>query len=299
MAIISISDQYKYSGKGPFDAKSLVKTYAALCDPSTWEASGKVVAYNGMITSVWLNKDDTTKNGVYILFDPAVTGVTKIPDVANEANWHKLAELSDVSALAERLTVINSELTGIKARLSTLEADKVTIRRNNDYNYKPEDIPGNNEICLVDVTGKGLRVKIGDGDTAFSDLPYLDESILKNIDSLIIQGYFFQNSFYLDFTHTELVEAKIGRIYIDAYSSKIYTYNGISYEVLNNIPSAASAEQAGIMKLYDKTGQNTDGTMTQKAITAEIDYINDELDDKFEMAVSKDEELLIFAPDLN
>jgi hypothetical protein len=299
MAVISISDQYRYTGKGPFDAKSLIKTYAALLDPSTWEVSGKVAAYNGMLTSVWLNKDDTTKNGVYILFDPAVTGATKTPDVANEANWHKLAELSDVSALAEQLAAINSELTGIKTRLATLESDKVAIRRNNDYNYKLDDIPNNNEICLVDVAGKGLRVKIGDGETTFGDLPYLDEPILKNIDSLIIQGYFYQNAFYLDSMYSELIDAIVGRIYIDASSSKIYTYNGTSYEILNNIPKAASADQAGIMKLYDQTGKNTDGTMTQKAITDEIDTINDELDDKFEMAVNKDEELLIFALDLD
>ena len=41
------------------------------------------------------------------------------------------------------------------------------------------------------------------------------------------------------------------------------------------------------MKLYDTVGTNTDGTMTQKAIT-------DELDDKVEIQLNKDEELLIF-----
>jgi hypothetical protein len=44
------------------------------------------------------------------------------------------------------------------------------------------------------------------------------------------------------------------------------------------------------MKLYHSIGQNTDGTMSQKAIT-------DELDDKVEVALNIDEELLIFVKD--
>ena len=42
------------------------------------------------------------------------------------------------------------------------------------------------------------------------------------------------------------------------------------------------------MKLYDTLGDHTDGTMTQKAIT-------DELDDKVEVEINQDEELLVFS----
>jgi len=41
------------------------------------------------------------------------------------------------------------------------------------------------------------------------------------------------------------------------------------------------------MKLYSTTGQNVDGTMTQKSIT-------DELGLRFKTSVDTDEELLIF-----
>jgi hypothetical protein len=44
------------------------------------------------------------------------------------------------------------------------------------------------------------------------------------------------------------------------------------------------------MKLYSTTGQNTDGTMTQKAIT-------DELDEKVEVTLNIEEELIIFSRD--
>lgn len=85
-----ISTQYRYSGKGPFDAKSLVKTYAELLDSTTWTVDGTLVAYNGMIVSVWL--DTAENNGVYYLHDSTVTTTLGKPDVENSANWHKLGE---------------------------------------------------------------------------------------------------------------------------------------------------------------------------------------------------------------
>jgi hypothetical protein len=294
MAIIINSDQYAYTGRGPIDSKALVKTFSDLLSTTTWTINNKIAAYNGMLTAVWLNKEDTAKNGVYILFDPAVTSAIKVPDVTNESNWHKLAELSDLTEFTTRLSTIESELSGIKTRLASLEADKVTLRRDNDYNYKSIEttyVPTNNEICLVDIAGYGIRVKIGDGESTFAELSYIDEPILKNIDSLIIKGYFYQNKFYSDLNHSEELQGIVGRIYIDAASSRLYTYDGVSYNVqLNKLPNA-TAEVAGMVKLYDTTGQNTDGTMTQRAIT-------DELDDKFEMLVDKDDELLIFDKDL-
>ena len=294
MAIINIGDQYKYTGRGPFDAKALVKEYADLLDKTKWTADGtadgNIVAYNGMITAVWLNKADTTKNGVYFLYDPLVTSAVKKPDVTVEANWHKFAELSDLTALSEQLAAMGSELSGIKARLASLEEDKVVIRRDNEFNFK-QKTPANNEICLVDVAGKGIRVKIGDGTSTFAELPYIDEAVLKSIDSLIIKGYFYQGQFYVDAAHTELLESLTGRIYIDSVSSKLYTFNGVAYEPQKTTLPNATAEVAGIVKLYNQVGQNIDGTMTQKAIT-------DELDDKIEMLVHKDQEMLEFDTDL-
>lgn len=295
MAILPISDQYKYSARGPFDAKALVKTYADLLKPDTWEVSGKAAAYNGMITSVWLNKEDTSKNGVYFLYDPTITSTIKAPDVTNEANWHKLIELSDISDFSNRLSVMESELTGVNARLAALEDGPVVLRRDNDYNYKKIEttfVPAFGEVCLVDIAGYGIRLKVGDGNSAFAALPYIDEPLLKNIDNLIIKGYFYQDRFYSDSSHTELLESITGRIYIDAISSKLYTYNGISYEPQRASLPNATADVAGTMKLYDQLGQNVDGTMTQRAITSE-------LNEKFELDVIEEEEMVVFDTDID
>jgi hypothetical protein len=251
-----------------------------------------LLAYNGMITAVWLNKDDTSKNGVYFLFDPLVTTTIKKPDVTNQSNWHRFAELSDLTALTEQLSYMNTELTGVKTRLATLEDSQVLLRRDNEYNFKTKnDVPKDTEICIVDVAGQGVRIKIGDGTSTFTELPYVDDFVLKTVDNIIIKGYFYQEAFYADAEHTKPIEQARGRIYIDAVSSKLYTYNGTAYETYKVSLPNATAEIAGVVKLYDTIGQNTDGTMTQKAIT-------DELDDKFEMQVDRDEETIIFARDL-
>jgi hypothetical protein len=50
----------------------------------------------------------------------------------------------------------------------------------------------------------------------------------------------------------------------------------------------ASETILGVLKLYDSTGDNVDGTMTQKAIT-------EELDSKVELSLKEDEELVIFS----
>lgn len=166
----------------------------------------------------------------------------------------------------------------------------ITLRRDNDYNYKKIEntfIPINGEVCLVDVAGYGLRAKVGNGINTFAQLPYTDETILQNVNSLIVKGHFYQEKFYSDVNHTKLLEDVVGRIYIDAVSSKLYTYNGINYETPNNSLPNATAEIAGVMKLYNQIGQNVDGTMTQRAIT-------NELNEKFEMDVIEEEEMIVF-----
>ena len=59
-------------------------------------------------------------------------------------------------------------------------------------------------------------------------------------------------------------------------------FNKVGVDILQ-----ATVDVAGIMKLYDNTGVNVDGTMTQKAIT-------NELNKKIEAKVDEDNETVIF-----
>ena len=289
MATIQTPNQFRYTGKGPVDVKSLVKTYDELLNIETWTTQqGSFNAYNGMITAVWLNKDDTDKNGVYLLFDAEVTNTIKKPDVTNPSNWHKFASIDDIAQISNQVQSIQEGLTNVNSRIAALEQDKVVITRDNEYNYK-QKTPLNNEVCLVDVPGKGIRVKVGDGVTSFNELPYIDDAVLNTVDNLIVKGYLHQGVFYKDSAHTLPLENIQGRIYIDIVTSKTYAFDGVSYQ---STVAPATATTAGVVKLYDELGNNTDGALTQRAVT-------DELNQKFEVDFDEDQEMLIFDNDFD
>ena len=163
----------------------------------------------------------------------------------------------------------------------------LTLRRDNDYNYaKVADkfIPANGEVCLVDTARSGLRAVCGDGVTPYAQLEY--------IDSVFVRGYLKDDGiFYKDIDATQPYEKNTNVLYIDIPTNSISYYDGEKYQELSSIKlPTASATTPGIMKLYSTTGQNIDGTMTQKAIT-------DELNEKVEITLNTAEELIIFSYD--
>ena len=157
------------------------------------------------------------------------------------------------------------------------------LRRDNDFNYnkiKDTFIPADGEICLVDTAHNGLRAVCGDGVSTFEQLEFLND--------LIIKGYYNNGYFYYDEALSKQIKAMTIKIYIDLNTHTMYHYNGQSYQEIEGKVPSASSKIPGIMKLYDEVGQNTDGTMTQKAIT-------DELDTKVELTLKEEEELVIFS----
>lgn len=165
----------------------------------------------------------------------------------------------------------------------------IRLRRDNDYNYakvKDTFVPANGEICLVDTARSGLRAVCGDGITPFGELDY--------VSNAFITGYIHNGFFYTDSTYSELCKTSKFLFYIDIPTSGMYYFDGQKYQEISrsSVPTATTATDTtpGIMKLYSTTGQNIDGTMTQKAIT-------DELDEKVEVTLNIEEELIIFSND--
>ena len=160
----------------------------------------------------------------------------------------------------------------------------IKLRRDNDFNYaKIADtfIPANGEICLIDTARDGLRMVCGDGVHTFGELDYVGE--------VLIRGYYYNGNFYSDVAHKTAITGSITKLYIDSHKGGLYYFDGENYQSVAGegpVPTASSTT-AGVMKLYDSIGNNTDGTMTQKAIT-------DELDDKVEVSLNLDEEMIIF-----
>ena len=163
----------------------------------------------------------------------------------------------------------------------------IQLRRDNDYNFKKVEnffVPANGEVVLVDTARDGLRAKVGDGYSTFAQLQYTDED-LRNA---VIHGYFYNEDFYKDIAHTVLIYRMSNKIYIDTATRKIYYFDGAQYIPIQETFATATSNVPGIVKLYSSTGYNTDGTMTQKAIT-------DEFDLRYKASIDSDNELLVFS----
>ena len=170
--------------------------------------------------------------------------------------------------------------------MTTLNA-VIQLRRDNDYNFKKVEnsfIPANGEVVLVDTAKDGLRAKVGDGFSTFAQLQYTDNDIRNTVQ----QGYYDNNIFYKDATKQTVSLAMVNKIYIDIPTRKLYYYNGEKYILINSNMPIATSETPGMVKLYTTTGYEVDGTMTQKAIT-------DELDLRYKATIDSDDELLIFS----
>ena len=166
------------------------------------------------------------------------------------------------------------------------------LRRDNDYNYakiKDTFIPQNGEICLVDTARNGLRAVCGDGVSTFGQLDYIGESFFQGYYSELLDNFYSDRDFNNELGKRENV------IYLDYNSNQLFYYNGIGYIQIKEVIPHASENIFGIVKLYNDTGDNVDGTMTQKAITEELDSVNKELDTKVEISLKEDEELVIFS----
>lgn len=91
-----LTSSYNVTDYYPLDTRMLVPTYADLTLEANWVYEGASIVYNGMIVAVGSNTEDPTKNGIYRLFDEKNPSEYDIPVVTDEANWHKLCELSDL-----------------------------------------------------------------------------------------------------------------------------------------------------------------------------------------------------------
>ena len=161
----------------------------------------------------------------------------------------------------------------------------IQLRRDSEANFekiKNSFIPANGEVVLVDTNSKGLRSKIGDGIKTFSQLPYTDEEIFNSINNVIIYGYYLNDNFFTNSTYTVVLPRELNKIYIDNNSKGLFYYDGIQYISINDALPTASDVVAGISKLYQDGGQNTDGSMSQKAVTNGVHSINFALDDQDE-----------------
>lgn len=166
----------------------------------------------------------------------------------------------------------------------------IRLRKDTEANFaliQNSFIPEDGEVCLIE-TSTGIRVKVGDGESFLSQIDYIDVNLINQINNVVKHGYYLNGKFWTDSTYTIVIPAELTKIYIDANTDVIYNYNGSQYVSINDTLPNATDVQSGIMKLYTTKGIATDGTMTQKSIT-------DNLNTKVEVSVDKDNETVVFS----
>ena len=169
---------------------------------------------------------------------------------------------------------------------------RVRLWKDTDENFesiKDSLIPLDGEIIIVETANDGIRYKVGNGTTTYANLPFADQTIRDQLSGIVVQGYYHDGQFFTSTVYDIKIVPYSYKLYIDLPNDKLYYYSDDdkSYHSLVELPTA-SATKAGIMKLYDTTGDNEDGTMTQKSITSEIAK-------KFAVTAGTDEDLIFTA----
>lgn len=126
---------------------------------------------------------------------------------------------------------------------------------------------------LPEVGQEGIIYLVPVGDSKYAEYLWKDGSFVKlretEVNSIVNQGYFLDGVFYDDPEHTIKSTININNIYVDKNSGKLFYYD-TTKKCYEEILDEASATSAGVVKMYDSDGANTDGTMSQKAITDAI-----------------------------
>lgn len=177
---IEVSSQYKYTGRGPLDSKTLVKTYADLLKETTWHTEdNKVAAYNGMIVAVWLDTD-STKNGAYFLYDASVTSTFKAPDITKEANWHRLDNTEAISELTSKLRVLEA---GIDENTQALN-DEISARESADFTILSKIGEVSAGKTIVDLINEAIQKAKDYADENDANTVYDDTELKTRIKSI-------------------------------------------------------------------------------------------------------------------
>lgn len=161
----------------------------------------------------------------------------------------------------------------------------VKLRRGTESEFSSDYQPLKGEVAFVELSDGDIRMKVGDGETSFADLEYADKFLVDQINNIVCHGYLIDGEFYVDTEKKVKIVPYIYKMYVEINTGVIYSYNGSQFIAASAVVPAATSVTAGIMKMYDEAGTNTDGTMTQKSITSEVGK-------KFNIDIDEDETIV-------
>ena len=154
---------------------------------------------------------------------------------------------------------------------------RIKHKRDTSANWTKNDpVLLNGEVVIVDTANGETRTKTGDGTSKYSALPFDDEAIKNLINNKVekVTGKGLSTNDY-DATEKSHVQTAYNHSQADHAPSNAEANVQSDWNVTNtssdayikNKPSTGTSATSGLTKIYTATGTNTDGTMTQKAIT--------------------------------
>lgn len=147
-----ITANYELQVAAPFDARSLVKTKAALTDGATWlQADGNMYIYSGMFVAVYDDPDEE-KNGLYILTDASLYSF--------ESSWEKFVEDKVIKNLQEQIDNIEVSGGGSADVVVKTFSDLPDVGNENTTYFVEED----QSIYKYDATTRDYKSYGGSGD---------------------------------------------------------------------------------------------------------------------------------------
>lgn len=161
--------------------------------------------------------------------------------------------------------------------MSTTVQTRIKLRNDSEENFNKVAstlIPLNGEVLLVKTQNYGVLTKIGDGTTVYKDLKFVNLNETNTVKLNLVKGYYKDNEFFASSNYTVKLNLYETQLYVDLATNYMYLYNASTEKLVQivNVPTATDST-AGIIKLYNSQGQNTDGAMSQKATTNAINEI--------------------------
>ena len=136
------------------------------------------------------------------------------------------------------------------------------LRKDSENNFNRSNIIlQDGELAIVSTPFSGTKIKIGDGQHRFDELNY-------DTLGLLVEGFKHSDIEFAFTDNSTIVDPHDHLLFIDRNTGFMYYWNNNNsrYEYVNKNELATNSV-AGISKLYDDFGDNTDGSITQATLS--------------------------------
>jgi len=153
------------------------------------------------------------------------------------ATTKELNVLDGIEVTTEELNYLDGITSNIQEQLTEIRnSSGVSITSHIEKFDNPHRVT-NNQVGLGNVTNdaqvKRTEMGTANGVATLDERGLIPSSQLPSYVDDIIEGYLYNSKFYKESSHTTLIAAESGKIYVDLTSKKTYRWSGTAYAVIS------------------------------------------------------------------